>query len=135
MSARTPRFWSLTTLVGAALAVTGATAAAVLVTAGDATPSEDPQSQIIAASEVYLQALATADLPALTQVVCASTMQTFPGFADSSAPKALLGVTDLSIAGDSASGAMLISDTTRPEIEPTLIPMKYVNEDGWKLCV
>lgn len=134
MRPRAPKLWSLTTLTGSALAVTGAVAAMIVVTAGGATAGADTQSQIVASTEGYLQAMATGDKPLLTASVCAATMADFPGFVPDPTPKTLLGVTQIVVDADTATGSMMIDDPSSPDTEPGLVPVRYVNEDGWKLC-
>ena len=140
MSRGSPKFWSLTTLVAAALAIILCAAAATVLIAASGTAASGDQedsarAQIIAASQTYLRASADADLPALRGVVCASTMAEFPGFPPERTPKELLGVAEIVVTGDTATGSMQIIEPGRPELPPALVPMTYVNEQGWKLCV
>lgn len=127
------RFWSLKTLLAAGLGIIAAVALTVVLTSESDTPGTD-DAQIIAATQSFYEANAAGDLPALTQVTCARAMATFPGFSEDPARMELRGVAEIVVTGDQATGSVRAVDSARPEVTLPLMPMSYVNEDGWKLC-
>lgn len=133
MTPRYPKLWSLTSLVAATLGIIAAVAVTVVLTAGGGEP-DTGQARIIAASEAFFEAYGDEDLPALTSVVCAPAMDDFPGFTAESTTRELRGVAEIVITGDTATASMVVAKADQPELAASLIPMNYVNEDGWKLC-
>ncbi|WP_148302225.1 Rv0361 family membrane protein [Tomitella biformata] len=123
----------MTSLVAAVLVIIAAVAVTVVLTSEDDAPDTD-SAQIIAATQAFYEANAAGDLPALTQVTCARTMATFPGFPEDRARTELRGVAEIVVSGDTATGSVLAVDPARPELDSALMPMIYVNADGWKLC-
>lgn len=133
MTARSPGFWSLNTLLGAVLATIAAVAAGVIIADSSTVPNTS-ESQIIAATEGFFEAMASEDQPALESVVCAEEMETFTGFTGDPVAKRIVGVADIVISGDTATGTMVVEEPAKPELGSSLIPMSYADEDGWKLC-
>lgn len=133
MTPGSPRFWSLTSLLGAVIAVITAVAVTVVLTA-DESPGDDAHSEIIAASQAFFEVSATGDRVALAKVVCAETMAGYPGPQPTAAQREVVSVAEIVITGDTATGSMVVTEPARPELGSALVPMSYVNEDGWKLC-
>lgn len=133
MTPRSPRFWSLTSLLAAVIIVIAAVAVTVVL-AADESPGDDAHSEIIAASQAFFEASATGDRAALEKVVCAETMAGYPGPGPAAAQREVVSVAEIVITGDTATGSMVVAEPARPDLGAGLVPMSYVNEDGWKLC-
>lgn len=124
---------TLPTLLAAVIAIVTAVAAVVLLTANEE-PADDAQAQIIAASQAFFTANAAGDRAGLEKVVCAETMATNPDPQPQATPLEVVTVAEIVIDGDTATGSMVLAPAGRPDADSILSPMRYINEDGWKLC-
>lgn len=122
----------------------GTTASAPETAAAAETPpvgapaSPEDQAEIIAITKTYITGLNNGDAKMIEHAMCAATLAQYGdlsvGARPSPTPQQLDGISEISVAGDSAFGMVeytLVNDPAQPTAP---MPFAFKNEGGWKVC-
>ncbi|WP_024794657.1 Rv0361 family membrane protein [Tomitella biformata] len=108
------------------------------VVAGDSAADGDSAAAITQTTNDYLTAVNSGKLDAIRAVSCKQVVDAIPADTTDGSPLAQQIVVDsvdnIVVDGDTATADVTASLKDTPDVESQTESLKFVNEDGWKIC-